>query len=517
MPLRHQDAALSSSLAPRRVSFLVEAHHTVQMGLATLCSSEGIVLTIKKELFPTFRHRTFSEWHFLGAPIGARPFVDSFVASALDRAMVKMRQLLKLPCHIAFALLKHCLSLGVAQFFMRMVGPCDAFGPFDDAVLTCFSHIASPVDGELDLIQLRLPCRRSGFGLRSAHATAPLAFIASSSAAASVRLSTHFADLPEDPLIEDAVSSVPLTHMQLQADLLAFARSGTARFGDHAQRKFADEFDKVELERLVAACDLRGRARISSSSASGASGFLSPMFVAHSYKNMWLSDFEFTVACKRRLGHPIFSAPKPCSLCSGRQVCDVLGDHAYTCMAKGERIRFHSTMADVLHRHASSALLLSRREASPFPENPGLRVDWLMLRSVPPRACDFAFTSATQSSASMASAAAAPGGWATQYEGVKQRTYGHLCKQQGLQLTPVILDSFMAWGDSARPLFTEISKHQSHRFGLPAVVSLQLLLQDVHLTALRGLARLAALNTDPIPGNRSPMNAPEAPGCRVEL
>jgi hypothetical protein len=41
MPKRHQDAALSSSSV--KSEFLVEAHHTVQMGFATLCSSEGIV------------------------------------------------------------------------------------------------------------------------------------------------------------------------------------------------------------------------------------------------------------------------------------------------------------------------------------------------------------------------------------------------------------------------------------------------------------------------------------------
>ena len=69
-------------------------------------------------------------------------------------------------------------------------------------------------------------------------------------------------------------------------------------------------------------------------------------------------EFRFTILY--RLGGPLYQAEGPCTACGG--LSDVMGDHAISCGAKGERIARHNQLRDALYHTAASAHLAPTRE-----------------------------------------------------------------------------------------------------------------------------------------------------------
>ena len=78
---------------------------------------------------------------------------------------------------------------------------------------------------------------------------------------------------------------------------------------------------------------------------------------------------------------------------------------------------------------------------------------------------------------------------------MKEETYGAWCKKDGLQLIPVVNDTFAAWGSSAFTLFREIAQANAKRFGISATIASQLLLLELNVTLLRALSRIQLMNT----------------------
>ena len=73
-----------------------------------------------------------------------------------------------------------------------------------------------------------------------------------------------------------------------------------------------------------------------------------------------LRGAEFVVACKFRLGLPVYDQPGPCPSCG--KDSDILGDHSMVCGTGGERIVRHNAVRDGLHDTAAAAGLAPLKE-----------------------------------------------------------------------------------------------------------------------------------------------------------
>ena len=123
-------------------------------------------------------------------------------------------------------------------------------------------------------------------------------------------------------------------------------------------------------------------------------------------------------------------------------------------------------------------------------------MDIVLFRASPPKACDVAIVSATQTRDSTLLAASSPGGCSTAYEAVKHATYSALCREADLQLVPLVFDTFGALGQSSFPLLREIAHGISSRFNTSFAVTLSSLLAELNATLLRGLAQIILLGNE---------------------
>jgi hypothetical protein len=90
---------------------------------------------------------------------------------------------------------------------------------------------------------------------------------------------------------------------------------------------------------------------------------------------LWLSNAELSTAVRLRLGIPIAADPRPCVLCAGAAVSDVLGDHTLSCLHGGHKTLLHSRVLDVVYGLARNAQLQPQREPHPFVSHRLVRPD----------------------------------------------------------------------------------------------------------------------------------------------
>jgi hypothetical protein len=434
-------------------------------------------------------------WFLLGAPCGSEDFVHAYIETVLRRGHDKCRFIACLDedPHVGFALLRYCASFCLSVFYARTSGLAPAYAVFDDAVRDCFSNLVTPIGGAVDDVQLSVPLRLGGFGLRRSADFAALGFLCSS--AASTSLFPFMGSIPEDDVPLVSARSCPQLALfpTVQSLALDYSAAG-GHFGDKKQKELSTLIDECMADRMVAvfedAGDRRSLARLASCSAKGASAYLAVTFVAHAHFDPWMNGTRFVTQCRRRLGHVLAEAPAPCTIC-GKMTADVLGDHSAECMGGGQKTLVHHPVVQVLHERSSQALLHSVREATPFAGS-AKRVDWF-LRQLK-EAHDFAVTSPMQSSAAMDCARVVPGGHATAYEATKTSHYAEECAVNGVKLFPVIVDSFGAFGSAAYPVLRKIALGLARRFGLPFSIQYQLLMLEVNVVLLSGLADVLACN-----------------------
>jgi ribonuclease HI len=464
--------------------------------------------------------RDWDAWDILGSPIGSTAHIHAYTDQLMT---VGARKCARISClsnsHVAYALLRYCASSCLAVYWQRTLGHFPALNNLWTAMTQCFNAVCCPCPTDLELLQMQLPLRLGGFGLRDPTVNAAIAFICSTSASSALLPTVIPASsaLVHDSRLAAALSSAHAATPSLATDLAAYAESGKGKFGDKAQATFTRRVEAGMLERLTTEYErsgnTRGLSRLQSCQAAGSSAYLTLQFVSRCEFNCWLPPDIFGLLCRRRLGLPIYPTEHVCQLC-GKVTCDVFGDHTMRCMSWGEKTRAHHRLVESLFGRTSAAMLLAQREVCPFEDETGARVDILALHAKPlPKAIDVAITHAVDEPASWST----PGGGASKYQTVKVKRYGALCAKAGFELVPVVADTHGAWGDKAYPFFTEIARGLARRFGTFYPTTYQLLLLELNVVLFRSLGRMLLLNLPPeIPGNRSPTNAAEAPGCRVE-
>jgi hypothetical protein len=477
---------------------------------------EGTVLS-------AMQRKPLDGFTLLGGPIGTPEFIAAHVEKVVAKASERMRFISCMECsHEAFALLRYTV-VGMPVFYSRTAGNVGPLGRFFDAMMETFAALVTPVPSDTEVLQVSLPTRHAGLGLRDPRQHAAIAAVCSVSAAARSAnlICSMTASLPEDVLLATSLACPTLAHFpSVLEKATEYAASGRARFGDGMQRKLSHEIEDLRFESLkrqlssdrARADTERDLARLTSCSRSGASLYLTMPFVGSTTARVWLPSADFSLLVRRRLGQHLLPQPTPCGLCRGRVAVDTLGDHGLRCMAAGAHTMLHHELVTMFHHKASAALLHSRREACPFSSSPTSRVDTFLLRTHPrPTACDVAVTDSLQSRATMASAARTPGGHATAYEQRKRDRYGALCEEDGFALAPLVADTFGAWGDTALVHFRTIAKGLVQRFGEPYVVVHQQLMMEANIILMRGLARSLrmAMATSPPSLQHQPDDAAE--------
>ncbi|RUP29738.1 MAG: hypothetical protein EKK45_10170 [Curvibacter sp.] len=126
-------------------------------------------------------------------------------------------------------------------------------------------------------------------------------------------------------------------------------------------------------------------------------------------------------------------------------------------------------MRDAIFSFAAAALWRPRREVNAFAAEPGARIDLMLaFGAAGSRAvvvADVAVVSPLAAS-NLAAAAASPGGAAARHEATKVARYGALARAARVELTPLCVDTFGAWGPSALPLLRRLARDWGRQFDL---------------------------------------------------
>ena len=201
-----------------------------------------------------------------------------------------------------------------------------------------------------------------------------------------------------------------------------------------------------------------------------------------------LRGAEFVVACKFRLGLPIYDQPGPCPNC-GRE-SDVLGDHSLVCGTGGERIVRHNAVRDAIFDTAAAAGLAPLREGRALlPGNNRRPADVFLPHWAGglDAALDVTITHPLQD-ATRAGAATTPGHAMTLAFNNKCRNTEELCREQGIKFIPIVAESLGGWHRVALEQFSKLGSALARHTGQEEGEKVGHLIKRVSILLQRGLS-----------------------------
>ncbi|KAJ9442663.1 Retrotransposable element SLACS 132 kDa protein [Diplonema papillatum] len=450
---------------------------------------------------------SLDNWEVLGAPCGSMENVKAAVEKALGKTEKRSKAIASLPDpHVALSLLKSCAGFSCVVSLMRATGPIDGtYARVDRITREALSRVTGIEVSDRTWAQASLPVRLGGLGLQSCEDTAAIAGVAATldgRRGARALMTDELwqqACAAQDPLVAAAVECRRLAqHPDVRTKVEDALRAET----DHKPRQQKVWGTEIALGRRAAflgdpQTDDRTKARLQSCSAQHASSWL--YGTPDAPATMWLSGMEFNVLVRQRLGLAVTAEERMCRLCD-KNVADVFGDHSLTCMNVGLRTRAHTALRDEVAKLAREALLTPAVEAAPFSGEgfKGLRLDVMYQREERARMIDVAITFPLQPRR-LKHAVEDPGGAATKYEDVKRRKYEEAVRTEqrllrGI-LVPMVVDTFGAWGESARPELKAIviALHRRHDWEPFSAVS-QKAYHRLSFVMARSVARLLLAN-----------------------
>ena len=320
-----------------------------------------------RAILPDIKFVNRAEVTFLGSAMGdvsLEALLKGFIATVntfYDR-------LLMIPAHDAFFLLRNCFaipkllhSLRTSPSFQR----CDLLSEIDDAIFRSVSSILNVNLSETQRSQISLPTKLGGFGIFSAVAIAPSAFLSSLHAAdITSRAISSFWSLEENSLHRAALTrweeqspSVPRP-----VEALDLQKSWTSPHHTH------------QASLLLNSATDQDRARLLACRAQGAGDWLNALPSAS--LGLHLSDDQLRTAAALRLGAPV-SMEHVCSLCGS--LADGRGQHALSCPKSTGRHLRHRLMNDVVNRALHSIPIPTRLEPTGLLHDSNLKPDGISL------------------------------------------------------------------------------------------------------------------------------------------
>jgi hypothetical protein len=398
-----------------------------------------------------FKVSDVEQVEILGAPIGPREFCDRFVvqrAVAMNMVLVDKLQSLNDP-QVAFLLLRSCLSYCKMMYFMRTVPVGfmpDASFRFDELMLDAMSKLIGFKISPDAYSQLVLSISQGGLGLRKVADHHAAAFFSSIRACLPKVQEFGFNGVRSTRLLLDAENALVPNFL---ADLLPLK----------SQSAISAAIDKSLFDRLFQSSSSLDQARLLSCSAPHAADFL----VCPPIANLGLKFLpaEWSLAVSYKLGVDVLPAPNPCPANGCHAILDKQAGHAIRCGCQGDRVKRHNLVRNFFFKECQRALMEPVLEPNNLVRNAGDRpADWGIPDFKPGvfMAYDVAITDPSQV-AMLPLSARDRGAAAEEYAEKKIRKYSDaLANDNSLALSPIILESFGAWGKGAVDFISDLSR-----------------------------------------------------------
>lgn len=396
----------------------------------------------------------------LGASVGDAVQMARYADVIGERISKQTLLLAEVPDpHVACTLLRFCAGFAMSVYFMRAMGEQDVWKRVDNAVEAVLDAKIGALTPEA-IEELRLPIRGGGSGYRATSWHAAPAFIAASTEAGDMvtKFLNSEVELPTDPLLDLAKASPILAQFHTAATLVAGTEQDGNRPKHRTQKELSDAVETDRAKRILENAPHRTRCRLASSAAKGASAWvIASPDVAH---HLWLGPAEFRSLMRLRHGLSLRENECVCPNC-GTAVADAWGDHVTTCLNTGLRAKAHYDLCGELVSLMSYGLMAPQREVTPFPAHAGKRLDIAAKAGFHGKVglIDVAITHALRANVLR------PGDAATEYERVKVLEYGELVEPRTQVLVPCIVDTFGAWGASARYFLRTAARMYAARHG----------------------------------------------------
>ena len=444
-----------------------------------------------------------SSFFLLGTPLGSEDNARSKVTEVADRSARRARLITALPdAVVASTLLRYTTGFCIGNFYARGVGTLarDIFSNIDDATMTAWEKINFPLDTNRRELA-RLPTNCGGLGLRRVAEHCGVAFIA-----ATVTAHEYFPALLSQSALETISSSQDrwLTMPSSDSALLHFPSvvDTATRYLEngvsvaHGQRILSRELDKAAATALAPHLPEELRARAVSAECPHANAWLTP--APGSDAPRWLSPADWDTLVRRRFVLPVASEAVTCGNCL-RQVGDVFGDHAVTCMQGPARWAIHNALRDETVKICQEALLAPIKEPNCFSTRE--RPDILLKFPGPAgrRLLVVVDVAMTTIASRRSSALAEAGGAATRYEQVKRDKYKNLAEEMGAELVPLIVDDAGAWGTSALPFWRRVCRQYAKRFDLSMAKATTSVMGAISSALMASVARAIRSSVAPRP------------------
>jgi hypothetical protein len=492
-------------------------------------------------VFADTAHTDPDDWEILGAPCGSDAAVDAWLDRLAARVAAKVRTMGRLPSvHTAFALIRDCGAAQLMGFVARMLGPHRVLGHLDAVTRTVLSRAffggGDCEFADAEWAQVTTPLRHGGCGIRVNARHAAIAHVACFALAQEVARSVCRvppAEAAPEPLADvGGVVVIPATpppplelpesvlecracpyvaeFPSVQALFLRFATTGkldrTALPEDlrkataqHAISRLLEAARAEKMSRAVAAKGREEAARIVSVTAPHSGAWLYGV-AGVAEPTAWMSDAEFTVALRYRLGMRTAADDAVCGLCRAVPP-GANGEHILCCRHGGMRTLMHHAVVRQIHAMASEALLNAVLEPPVPSAGPArLRAD-IAVDNVAGQGCttflDVAVTCPTQP-AYVAVAASGPGAAAAAYaDRVKEPRYGPAVEALNAgraslryAFRPLVVDTFGAWDSRALDVFRRIASAWGRRAASRRSSAMQVLMHRVSFAVARGVARI---------------------------
>ena len=330
-------------------------------------------------------------------------------------------------------------------------------------------------------LQVSLPIRYGGLGVRSVMALAPSAFLASSTA--SSQLITRL--LP--------VSCVSVPDLGVAKALSLWQQLGATSppLGEDSsrQRSWDDPICKATFDRIFLLSDRLSQARLLAVSAPDSGSWIQTLPSRN--LGLHLTDREIRVAVGLRLGAALVT-PHPCVNC-GTPV-DRQGLHGLSCKSSAGRLRRHAQVNEVLARSLRKAEVGVDLEPQNLLPNSELRPDgasrdrWTRGKSL---AWDFTCPD-TLAASHLPHTSIQAGAAAAKAEAHKRLKYAPLTQLGDYIFYPVAIETLGPWGESATELCRDLGARLARVTG--EARSLTFLKQRISVAIQRGNA-ISVVNT----------------------
>ena len=409
----------------------------------------------------------------LGSPIGSEEFVARMCVAKVGQEKEFLQKLALLQnIQSACLLLRYC-GVGKITHLLRTIPPHlirHAAQNHDSDVLTSFQSILGCNLSPSQVRQVRIKIAQGGFGLSSAAAVSPCAFVASW--AATLKLLPNrlqlMSSLPDvligtsDSLFNgyvfDALRSLSWTSPKIAAEFPSLASLPEKHL--KLQKYLSSACQEVELGRLLESLDKASQARLRSAGGPISGAWLDALPQS---KELSFTNAEFQTAALLRLGAdiPLLRQIRRCN-CGAESVAD--GYHLLTCPKDGGPIRRHDswqhTWQQMLRSVNYRVELEQEREFQDkkrpdigiynFENGKKLLLDISVIHPL---------------SQAVVTGSAQENGYAAAHrDKTKDEKYLQVATSLGYLFKPVVVEVFGRWSPTAASLFHQIARRPSVDF-----------------------------------------------------